>query len=351
VTYLEQDIDGPVAERDSAAQFDRSPRHRTQGDRSASWYWRMPGRPEVDVAHMTDVARPWREYHETFTICNVVAGPPVEWRCWNARYTRAVGRLMLLGPGDLHLDTAACPSSSFQVLRVPRCLVEAASGDHGLPSGPIVPVCRETRDETLIAAVTLFHAAARAGRGRESLEGLLRQVLRALRGLCRVDQNGPTCEHVAVRRAREHMRINLASELPLDELAVVARMGKFQLVKSFQTHLGCAPHQYHVYMRVARARCLLAQGHSCGDVAYQVGFTDQSHLNRWFVRLFGISPGSYKLLRAESAADAPQAVVNGRRPGATAMVPMRSTSPLLGSAMSSRKPTHARDFNVGAVVS
>jgi AraC-like DNA-binding protein len=339
MTYLDQDIDRPTAARDSAARFERSSPRRTHGDRSAPWYWRMPGRPEVDVAHITEVAEPWREYHETFTICNVVSGPPVEWRCGNARYTRAVDRLMLVGPGDLHLDTAACASSSFQILRLPRCLVEASAGDHGSPSGPTVPVSRETRDENLLVAVTMFHTAARAGGGCESLEPLLKQVLRALRGLCRLGDNGPTSEHVALRRAREHMRTHLASPLPLDEVATVARMSKFRLVRVFRHYLGCAPHQYHVYMRVARARYLLAKGRLCGEVACEVGFTDQSHLNRWFVRLFGLSPGAYRLLRVEGTADAPHALVNRHRPGANDMAgSIRSASPLLGSAGARHSP-------------
>ena len=125
---------------------------------------------------------------------------------------------------------------------------------------------------------------------------LLRQVAHSVVHMCRVADGASVPEHVALRRAREHMRSRLASELPLDELAAVARLSKFRLVKLFRDRLGCAPHQYHVYMRVARARSLLARGVPCGQVAYQLGFSDQSHLNRWFVRLFGISPGAYRQL-------------------------------------------------------
>jgi AraC-like DNA-binding protein len=189
-------------------------------------------------------------------------------------------------------------------LRLPRCLVETSASDQALPRVSTVLACHETQDERMLAAVAGFHVAARAREGRELLERLFQQVVDALRALCRPDPGGPTYEHVALRRAREYMQANLASELPLDEVAAVARMSKFQLVKLFRAHLGCAPHQYHVYMRVARARYLLSQGHLCGEIAYEVGFTDQSHLNRWFIRLFGVSPGAYKQLRAEEAAGA-----------------------------------------------
>jgi AraC-like DNA-binding protein len=115
-------------------------------------------------------------------------------------------------------------------------------------------------------------------------------------------------EQVALRRARAHMIANIASELTLDELACVARMSKFQLVKVFQRQVGCAPHQYHVYMRVARARSLLAKGNPCGEVAHLVGFSDQSHLNRWFKRLFDVSPGAYQHERMRPVISEPHLV-------------------------------------------
>jgi AraC-like DNA-binding protein len=39
---------------------------------------------------------------------------------------------------------------------------------------------------------------------------------------------------------------------------------------------------------------LLATGRPCGEIAFEVGFFDQSHLNRWFRRVYGISPGEYQ---------------------------------------------------------
>ena len=41
-------------------------------------------------------------------------------------------------------------------------------------------------------------------------------------------------------------------------------------------------------------RRLIAQGMPLSDAAIQAGFADQSHLNRWFGRYFGITPGGYQ---------------------------------------------------------
>ena len=58
--------------------------------------------------------------------------------------------------------------------------------------------------------------------------------------------------------------------------------------------MGVPPHAYLRQIRIAQAKKLLKSGLSLADVAQTVGFTDQSHLNRWFKRLWGITPGQYR---------------------------------------------------------
>lgn len=50
------------------------------------------------------------------------------------------------------------------------------------------------------------------------------------------------------------------------------------------------PHQY----LQARAKSLLAQGATPSDAAAAVGLSDQSHLNRWFKRTYGVTPAQYQ---------------------------------------------------------
>jgi AraC-like DNA-binding protein len=46
--------------------------------------------------------------------------------------------------------------------------------------------------------------------------------------------------------------------------------------------------------RLNKARDLLRAGQTIADVAFEMGFADQSHLGRWFKRAFGITPGLYR---------------------------------------------------------
>jgi AraC-like DNA-binding protein len=66
------------------------------------------------------------------------------------------------------------------------------------------------------------------------------------------------------------------------------------LIRAFRRHSGLSPYAYIVSRRVDYARRLLESGVSPTETAYLVGFYDQAHLNRHFVRLVGVTPGVYR---------------------------------------------------------
>jgi AraC-like DNA-binding protein len=55
------------------------------------------------------------------------------------------------------------------------------------------------------------------------------------------------------------------------------------------------PHQFQTLVRVSRAKALLREGWSIPQAASQVGFFDQSHFNRHFKRIIGVTPGQYRV--------------------------------------------------------
>lgn len=62
----------------------------------------------------------------------------------------------------------------------------------------------------------------------------------------------------------------------------------------FKETTGITPHQYVIRCRVEEAQDLLRQGKlSIAEIATQVGFVDQSHLNRHFKRLVGVTPKTF----------------------------------------------------------
>ena len=100
-------------------------------------------------------------------------------------------------------------------------------------------------------------------------------------------------EHAAVRRARAHLRERWDQKVTLTELAAVAGLSRFELVRRFGECIGVTPHAYQVNLRVEQARRLLAAGAQPAAVAADCGFADQPHLSRVFKRAVGVSPGRY----------------------------------------------------------
>jgi AraC family transcriptional regulator len=84
---------------------------------------------------------------------------------------------------------------------------------------------------------------------------------------------------------------NLGRELSLPELAAIVQLSQYHFCHAFKQAIELSPHQYLIQQRVERAKQLLKQKEmTIGEVAIACGFAHQSHLNRHFKRLTGITP-------------------------------------------------------------
>ena len=89
------------------------------------------------------------------------------------------------------------------------------------------------------------------------------------------------------------VRANLARRLTLDDLAVVAQMSVFQLVRAFRRETATTPYRLILDLRVDHAKRLLEGGAPIAEAACAAGFADQSHLTRHFRRRTGSTPKRY----------------------------------------------------------
>jgi AraC family transcriptional regulator len=92
---------------------------------------------------------------------------------------------------------------------------------------------------------------------------------------------------------RDYIYDRIDQDISLRELAASIGMSVSHFCRLFKQSTGLAPHQYVVECRVERAKSLLLKSDlTLAEVAHAVGFADQSHLNRHFKRMMGISPGT-----------------------------------------------------------
>ncbi|WP_417834487.1 helix-turn-helix domain-containing protein [Thalassospira xiamenensis] len=107
----------------------------------------------------------------------------------------------------------------------------------------------------------------------------------------RADQN--------IARAKAMIDDAPDENLSLADLANAAGLSRFQTVRHFTRATGLTPHAYIIQRRLDFARRLITTGTPLAEVAATAGFADQSHLNRHFIRAYGLSPGRYaKAVRA-----------------------------------------------------
>jgi AraC-like DNA-binding protein len=100
-------------------------------------------------------------------------------------------------------------------------------------------------------------------------------------------------EPQAVRQVREVLESQLAENISLEYLSEMVGLSAFHVAHVFKREMGFAPHEYQNMRRVGLARNLLRSGFSPAQAALEVGFCDQSHLNRYFKRYVGVTSGRY----------------------------------------------------------
>lgn len=100
---------------------------------------------------------------------------------------------------------------------------------------------------------------------------------------------------VQLRQVTDYIHQHSAQNPSLIIMAEIVHMSPYYFSRLFKQSTGFTPHQYLLKCRTNQAKQLLKTTNlSIADIAGQVGFVDQSHLNRHFKRHFGISPSQLR---------------------------------------------------------
>lgn len=211
--------------------------------------------------------------------------------------------MVLLNPEELH-DGRAADAAGYAYRSVypaasllGAVAAEITDGRHDGAdmAGFTAPI---VDDAALFARLRHLHARVEAAAPALEVESLLARAFgRALRHhagrIARVRPVGGS-EPRAVRRVLAQLHDDPAHPHRLDELAAVAGLSRFYLLRVFKQALGETPHGYLTNLRVRRARHLLERGVPPAAVAAACGFADQAHLTRAFRTVVGLPPGRYQ---------------------------------------------------------
>ena len=82
-------------------------------------------------------------------------------------------------------------------------------------------------------------------------------------------------------------------ELLIETLAADIFVSKYYLIRKFKSSIGMTPHQFCIQNRIRKSQGLLDEEKTVSRIAAEMGFYDQSHFDKAFQRIVGISPSEY----------------------------------------------------------
>ncbi|MFC4119572.1 AraC family transcriptional regulator [Nonomuraea zeae] len=271
-------------------------------------FWRHPAVPGTDLLKARYVTHRFtRHVHDGYAIGLIVGG--VEEFDYRGTLHRAgAGELVLVNPDASHTGQAGTPDGwSYRMLYPSIDALAGIAAELGTPYGtPHFPE-QVVRDDAVAALLGRAHQAAERGDAlaASTLSRTLFARLLSRHATVRPAALVPAEGRRAVREALDLLHDSLVDPPTLEDLADAVGARPFALLRAFKAATGLPPHAYLTSLRVRRARHLLQTGVRPAQVAAEVGFTDQAHLNRHFKRIVGVPPAAYQRAGTYKTGDFP----------------------------------------------
>lgn len=235
-------------------------------------------------------------FHEHYVI-GLIEGGARQLICRNREYQIFPGNLILFHPGEPHsCKPLGTEPLNYRALNLPPLLLQNAfedlTGCCGLPyfSSNVLHshelacgfhtlhnrlmaedfTCTLEKEEQLFLFLTLLL------RQESDLASPLPEVSDQIQSIC------------------TYLETHFAERIMLDQLCRCAGLSKSTLLRSFAQAKGMTPYRYLESVRVNHAKALLEAGITPTETALRSGFSDQSHLNGYFNRFLGLTPGTYR---------------------------------------------------------
>ncbi len=218
----------------------------------------------------------------------------------------ALGMVQISEPAA-QVSGVLCDRSDFLHFGVPTGLLTARCQELGLThcyNAHFADDCG-FRTDAVIAKLTQALLATQASLGglhRGYVECIASAIITRLlaKSQAGVTASGPrrACElpKWRLKRAFDYIDAHLAEPIHLGDIAEAAGLSRMHFAAQFRAATGHRPREYLLRQRIDHAKALLAKAdQSLADVAFSVGFSNQSHFSTVFGRFVGETPRRWQV--------------------------------------------------------
>ena len=255
--------------------------------------WRLEGIGEF--LHVSNFAHPTsKALHQSLALCFVEQGAFNVRHC-GVRYSVGKGALLVAQSGEItSCEDFDGKSKHREFHCAPRALETIAEEIEDRFTGGRIFQSPFICDESLCRPFLRFHTEMGSKPTAMESSSLLREFVGEM--ILRYGKRPAATlklgnERRAVKRVKDCLESRYAENLTLEELARIANLSPFHLIRVFRKEVGLPPHAYQTRLRLNHAKALLAQATTIGEAALSAGFFDQSHFTNHFRKVFGYPPG------------------------------------------------------------
>jgi len=238
-----------------------------------------------------------RHTHESYTISVIERGTQRFFRSGQDHYAPQ-GSIIFVNADDVHNGQSATADGwSYRAIYPLERQFKQLAGDLGLANN-FAPYFPKAVVDDPQMAIELKQLLSVLQQSDNSLyrETMLNGVMTRL--MLKHSISKPTIKDMRLHKkplelVKQYIHDNLFNNISLEFLATLSGLSSYYLLRQFQKAFGLPPHAFQIQARLHKSKELLKRGISVSHVAVELGFHDQSHFHRHFVKANGISPGNY----------------------------------------------------------
>ncbi|MDR3631103.1 MAG: AraC family transcriptional regulator [Desulfocapsaceae bacterium] len=260
----------------------------------------IPELPGLTLMHASYITQNFAKHsHDGFAF-GVIEEGVLEFSYRGEKLAACPGIINLVNPGEPHDGHAATEGGwTYRMFYFDTGLLQRAADEIGGKAADL-PFFQDgvINDSDLAAEIHSFHTSS-----FDETVGRLEMESRLLHMLVRFIRRHADASYPILRAGRERPSVSAVKrmiddlfhqDISLADLAAESGLSPYHLIRVFKAETGLTPHRYLTQVRVRRAEQLIRRGEDLADTAYKVGFADQSHLNRHYKAIIGVTPGAYR---------------------------------------------------------